>query len=137
MADMEEKVAGVISAGVHPWTIMSKGIDATRQRTYCPFCQVQLVEWGDHSKTCEARLPVARAALEACCFEELVTALRAAQTDLADTLEASLDCACQHDADGAIIRNEMDEDSRPMISNMERLLARIDDVLAKVEAGHA
>ncbi len=75
MGDMVEKVAKAIADGVHPWAIMSKGLAATRQRTYCPFCQVQLVEWGDHSKTCEARLPVARAALDACHHEELVEAL--------------------------------------------------------------
>lgn len=80
---------------------------------------------------------LARAALETCHHEELVTALKAAQQDLAETLAATLEAACPHDADGAIIKSEMDEPSRPMISSMESLLAQIDAALAKVEASDA
>ena len=64
---------------------------------------------------------------------DLVEALQAARDDLADTLEASVDAACPHDADGNIIRDKMDEPSRPMIEGMERLLAQIDAALAKAK----
>ena len=44
-----------------------------------------------------------------------------------------MDAACPHDADGNIIRDKMDEPSRPMIEGMERLLAQIDAALAKAK----
>ena len=60
-------------------------------------------------------------------------ALQAARDDLAVTLEASVDAACPHTADGNIIRDKMDEPSRPMIEGMERLLAQMNTALAEAK----
>lgn len=59
---IREKVARAISEGVHSWTIRSSG---EYQRTYCPFCQMQIVDHKDHRKTCKEFLSLSHTVITA------------------------------------------------------------------------
>lgn len=59
---IEEAVAWAIASVVYTYPISYRG---THQRTSCPFCRIQLVEWGNHWRTCKRRLLIARAAIAA------------------------------------------------------------------------
>ena len=53
-------VSQIVSAGVHPWIIRTKGLNSSYQRTYCPFCQTQIVEYSGHRKVCKEFISVVR-----------------------------------------------------------------------------
>lgn len=54
MNEIMEQVKLTITKGVSPWAIRKRGLNPKYQRTVCPFCQGQFVEWAGHYATCEA-----------------------------------------------------------------------------------
>lgn len=78
--------------------------------------------------------------LEASAIDELIDIIKAlrgaaeaARIYMGGLLVDSLEGCCPHDQDGNIIRDKMDEQSVPMIEDMETLLAKIDAALARLE----
>jgi len=64
--------------------------------------------------------------------DELAALLKECRQRIAGDLEEDLDAACRHDQTGRIIRDSMDELSKPRIEDAEDFIAKIDATLAKV-----